>query len=161
MSEQQTEKMEWVILEAMGHNRVAGLYFFENGLHRVDVPDPAEPGRFIRTERYGQSAIFRITSVDEATARLIAKQCVIPEAIPWEARRELAKLAGPGETREALPVPKRVDNDDIPDDEPPHRYAHFYSEDDNDDFDDHPYDETGDYEDRLEDTEEQDGYTHS
>lgn len=93
---------EWVILEAMGHNRVAGRYFSENGLHRVDVPNPAEPDRFIRTGRYGPGSIFRITSVDEATARLVARQCLIPEAIPWNAQAELRRLAAPGETLEAL-----------------------------------------------------------
>lgn len=103
MSDDQNNQTEWVILEAMGHNRVAGRYFNENGLHRVDIPDPADSARFMRTERYGSSAIFRITTVDEATARLVARQCLIPEAIPWDARRELVKLTAPKEILESLP----------------------------------------------------------
>jgi hypothetical protein len=98
--EQQPNNEKWVILEAMGHNVVAGRYFIDNGLHRVDIPDvspEAEPGAFIRSEWYGNAAIFRITPVTEETARLMARQCTIPEAIPWDVRRELQKLAAPGE----------------------------------------------------------------
>ena len=94
---------EWVILEAMGHNRVAGLYFFENGLHRVDIPDTNEPERFVRTERYGPSSIFRITSVDRETALLVARSNVVPEAVPWNMRYELKQLASPQEMIEGEP----------------------------------------------------------
>lgn len=92
---------EWVIFEALGHVRVAGRYYVENGLHRVDIPDPTEPERY-RTERFGAGSIYRITSVDEVTARAVARQCVIPEAIPWDVRRELRQLAAPQETIEAM-----------------------------------------------------------
>lgn len=110
------DKNEWVILEAMGHTRIAGRYFNENGLHRVDVPDTskeADPNRFIRTERYGSGAIFRITTVTEEAARLVAKQCVIPEAIPWDVRHELKQLAAPAEVVEGERGYKAdfVDND--------------------------------------------------
>lgn len=102
MTEQITK---WVILEAMGHRVAAGRYFIDNGLHRVDIPDvspEAEPGSFVRSEWYGNAAIFCITPVTEEAARLMAGRCTIPEAIPWDVRRELTKLVGPGETREAL-----------------------------------------------------------
>lgn len=111
--EQQKDNGEWVILEAMGHRTAAGRYYFENGLHRIDVPDVspgAAPDSFVRTERYGGASIYCITSVDEATARTVAKQNTIPEAIPWDVRRELAKLAAPGEQVQLLPR-------DIPEDE--------------------------------------------
>jgi hypothetical protein len=96
----QPNDYEWVILEAMGHRTLAGRYFFENGLHRIDIPDvspEATPGAFIRTERYGGGSIYCITSVDEATARTVAKRNAIPEAIPWDVRGELKKLTAPGE----------------------------------------------------------------
>ena len=102
---EQPNQQEWVILESMGHGRVAGVYYFENGLHRVDIPDvspEAEQGRFIRTERYGSNAIFRITPVTEVTARLVARQCVIPDAIPWDVRHELKQLAAPNEPVELM-----------------------------------------------------------
>lgn len=104
--EQQQNNGEWVILEAMGHRTAAGRYYFENGLHRIDVPDvspDAAPDSFVRTERYGGASIYCITSVDEATARTVAKHNAIPEAIPWDVRRELAKLAAPGEQVQLLP----------------------------------------------------------
>lgn len=91
----------WVILESMGHGRVAGRYYVENGLHRVDIPDPTELERY-RTEWYGNAAIFRITPVDEMTARKVAAQSVIPEAIPWDVRHQLKQLAAPKETLEML-----------------------------------------------------------
>jgi hypothetical protein len=84
----------------MDHIRVAGRYYIENGLHRVDIPDPAEPERY-RTEWYGNAAIFRITPVDELTARKVAAASVIPDAIPWDVSRQLRQLAAPNETIEA------------------------------------------------------------
>lgn len=91
----------WVILEAMGHIKVAGRYYVENGLHRVDIPDPAEPERY-RTEWFGNAAIFRITPVDELTARKVAASSVIPDAIPWDVTRQLRQLAAPRETIEQM-----------------------------------------------------------
>lgn len=123
MTEQATEK--WVILEAMGHRVAAGRYFIDNGLHRVDIPDvspEAEPGSFVRSEWYGNAAIFCITPVTEEAARLMANRCTIPEAIPWDVRRELTKMIAPGETREALSESVEEDDyflhvDDLPETE--------------------------------------------
>jgi hypothetical protein len=92
---QSTDNGQWIILEAMGHQVVGGRYIFENGLHRVDIPDTspdAPPDRFTRSEYYGAPAIFRITPVTEEAARLVAKSNIIPEAIPWDVRRELRQL---------------------------------------------------------------------
>lgn len=100
-TDQNGQNQEWVIFEAMGHVRVAGRYYFENGLHRIDIPDPAEIERY-RTERFGSGSVYRITSVDELTARTVARQCVIPDAIPWDIRRELKQLTAPGETIEQM-----------------------------------------------------------
>lgn len=91
----------WVILEAMGHIRVAGRYYVENGLHRVDIPDPTDLEHY-RTEWYGNAAIFRITPVDEMTARRVAASSVIPDAIPWDVARQLKQLAAPQETIEQM-----------------------------------------------------------
>jgi len=91
----------WVILEAMGHIKVAGRYYVENGLHRVDIPDPSDP-QLYRTEWFGNAAIFRITPVDELTARKVAASSVIPDAIPFDVRYQLRQLAAPGETIEQM-----------------------------------------------------------
>ncbi len=106
-----TNPDRWVILEAMGHIRVAGRYYVENGLHRVDIPDPSDPERY-RTEWYGNAAIFRITPVDEITARRVAASSVIPDAIPWDVAHSLKQLAAPQETIE------QMEEDEIPADEP-------------------------------------------
>lgn len=111
MSQENQDK--WVILEAMGHQKVGGRYFFENGLHRIDIPDTspdAPPDRFIRTEYYGNPAIFRITPVSEEAARLMATRNVIPDAIPWDLRHELKQLVAPQE-----PIEGEVE--DYPEDE--------------------------------------------
>lgn len=100
-ADQNGQNQEWVIFEAMGHVRVAGRYYFENGLHRIDIPDSTEIEHY-RTERFGSGSVYRITSVDELTARTVARQCVIPDAIPWDIRRELKQLAAPGETIEQM-----------------------------------------------------------
>lgn len=110
------EKQIWVILEAMGHQRAAGRYYFENGLHRIDIPNtaPNAPDRFIRTELYGPPAIFRITHVSEEAARLVAKGNIIPEAVPWDARQELRQLAAPQGT---------IENAEYPPDDDPYGFA--------------------------------------
>lgn len=104
---QEAQNTEWVIFEAMGHVLVAGRYFYERDLHRIDIPIGED--RF-RTERFGSGAIYRITTVTEETARLVAKKAVIPEAIPWDARRELLQLAAPGESVES--TADEVDRED-------------------------------------------------
>ena len=104
--EQAEPTVRWVILEAMGHIKVAGRYFMENGLHRVDIPDPTDSTLY-RTEWYGNVAIFRITPVDELTARHIAKQSVIPDAIPWDVTNHFKQLVAPQETIEG-----QVEDDD-------------------------------------------------
>ena len=102
----------WVILEAMGHICVAGRYYVENGLHRVDIPDPRDIDHY-RTEWYGNAAIFRITPVDELTARKVAASSVIPDAIPWDVRHQLKQLATPQETIET-----QQEDDKLPPNEP-------------------------------------------
>jgi hypothetical protein len=97
----ETQNGTWVILESMGHGRVAGKYYIENGLHRVDIPDPSNPDNY-RTEWYGNAAIFRITPVDELTARKAAAQSVIPEAVPFDVRHQLKQLVAPQETLEFM-----------------------------------------------------------
>lgn len=96
-----TQNAPWVILESMGHGKVAGRYYFENGLHRVDIPDPTDLDRF-RTEWYGNAAIFRITPVDETTALAVARGCVIPDALPFDVRYQLQRLVSPQETLELM-----------------------------------------------------------
>jgi hypothetical protein len=86
---------QWAIIEVMGHGKAAGRYCVENGLHRVDIPQ--EDGSY-HTKYYGNGAIFCITMVDEAAARLVAKQLRATEQQPigvWSLRQELKRLQTP------------------------------------------------------------------
>lgn len=83
MSEQSPEKFEaWALVEVMGHQRYAGKVTEQaiGGCNfvRVDVPDiPPVNGEGARagfTKLLGQSSIFAITPVTEATARKMAAQ---------------------------------------------------------------------------------------
>jgi hypothetical protein len=94
----------WAIVELMGHDKTAGRYTFQDGLHRIDVP--RQDGSFV-TEMIGNSAIFRLRFVDEAAARMAARS-IEPQPIGvWELQKELKRLAAPvqpGETIEGDPV---------------------------------------------------------
>lgn len=103
----------WAIIELMGHDKTAGRYTFQDGLHRIDVP--RQDGSFV-TEMIGNSAIFRLRFVDEEAARLAARS-IEPQPIGvWELRKELKRLAAPaGNVIEGDPVEQAIDDGFIPD----------------------------------------------
>ena len=67
----------WAIVEIMGHDRYAGRVSeftrFGPPLTRVEVP--GEDGQIKWEKYFGPGAIYAITPVDEATARLEALRC--------------------------------------------------------------------------------------
>ena len=71
-----TEFSEWAVLELMGHNVVAGLVTdatIGNGsLFQVNIPETAKFPAF--TQFVGKGSIFRMTVVDEATAKEVAER---------------------------------------------------------------------------------------
>lgn len=78
----------WVILELLGHRRLAG-WLSETTIGggsflRIDIP--CEPPA---TQFYAPSAVYAITPTDEATAKVVAKRAVAP-ILKWE----LMALAG-------------------------------------------------------------------
>lgn len=95
----ETEKFEsWVILELMGHVKVAGLaseaMIAGAPLLRVDVPDTdGQPGF---TQFYGATAIYRLTPVSEEVA------CALAASLRVRAvqRYELPQLAAGKADRE-------------------------------------------------------------
>lgn len=105
----------WAIVELMGHDKTAGRYTFQDGLHRIDVP--RQDGSFV-TEMIGNSAIFRLRFVDEAAARMAARS-IEPQPIGvWELQKELKRLAAPvqpGGTIEGAPVESSIADGFIPD----------------------------------------------
>jgi len=64
----------WVVLELMGHRRLAGLVSEQEiagkNLLRIDVPDPNGGTKI--TQFYGADAVYCMTPVSEATARAAA-----------------------------------------------------------------------------------------
>ena len=80
MTPEQSSLNGWVILEIMGHRRLAGhLTEQEVGpsrLLRIDVPadEPTEAQPWKMTQFYGPSSVFCITPVTEETARAIARR---------------------------------------------------------------------------------------
>jgi hypothetical protein len=110
---------EWVIFEALGKKVFAGRYFFENGLHRLDVPIPGEENKF-RTHRFGEGAVYCITSVTEESARAVAARCYVPDPVPWDVVRDIEKQV---KANLMLQLPAPDDDGD-------------YEEDYDDDYDD-------------------------
>jgi hypothetical protein len=82
----QSEAFEgWVILELMGHRRLAG-HLAETQIGgttflRLDVPSAAGSGA---TQYYAPSAVYCITPTDEATARAVAELAQPRPVQRWE-----------------------------------------------------------------------------
>ena len=99
MQESIDEKTDqWVIIEQMGHRKLAGRYSFENGLHRVDVP--TESGYI--TKWLGTSAIYEMHAVDEAAARFAARNFEPNPIGVWELQREMRRLQAPAEAEDTI-----------------------------------------------------------
>lgn len=83
-STESTDKFEgWVILELMGHRRLAGFISEQEiagrAFLRIDVP--AEPPA---TQFYGAEAVYCITPATEETARNAARLSRIAPVQRWE-----------------------------------------------------------------------------
>lgn len=111
----------WVILELMGHRRLAG-YLTEQEIAghaflRLDIPS-AEPGKAWKaTQFYNGTSVYGITPVDEDTARAVAHNA---DHMPVQ-RWELAQFA--------RQLPQGQDVEDVEGDED----GDGYDEDDDED----------------------------
>ncbi len=114
---------QWAIVELMGHKVVAGLTtkseMLGKPMLRVDVPATSAYAEF--TQLYGESAIYCVTFVSEAVARLTAEQSKInpvsvyvPDLVTREQYEGLvSRLRGQIELlRRGLPVPDTDSEDD-------------------------------------------------
>ena len=78
---------EWVILEILGHRRLAG-YLTEqqvagHGFLRLDIPgDDSEV--FAATQLYAPTSVYAIHPTTEAIARQVAKSCRPAPVQRWE-----------------------------------------------------------------------------
>lgn len=85
----------WVILELMGHRRLAGYLRDEvvggTSFLRIDVP--GDDGT-VATQFYSGSAVYCITPTTEAVARRVAKGARPEPVTAWELRPERTLAAG-------------------------------------------------------------------
>ena len=86
---------QWVILELMGHRRLAG-YLTEaeiggGSFLRLEIPadEPTEAPPWKATQYYSPASVYCITPTDEATARLCAKDWTEPPVTKWDLQRML------------------------------------------------------------------------
>jgi hypothetical protein len=108
----------WAVVHLFGRHTVAGRASEQKiagkDFLRIDVPEV--DGRQARTIRYNPDAVYDLESVDEETARLVAK--LNPPAIPvsvWSARA-MVRESG---SQLALEPPDDDGDDDGDDEEPP------------------------------------------
>jgi hypothetical protein len=84
----QEKFQEWVVMELMGHRRLAGLLSeVEIGgasFLKLDVPDA--DGGFCASQFYNPAAVYSMTPTTEEIAREVAKQCVCEPVHRWELR---------------------------------------------------------------------------
>lgn len=94
MTDQTPSFREWMILELMGHRRLAGLVTEQTiagaAFLRVDImPEGREPF----TQYYSPQAVYCLTPTTEAIARAVGANTLPEPAFHWELpepRRELA-----------------------------------------------------------------------
>lgn len=105
----------WAIVELMGHVRLGGKLTEEERfgvkLGRLDIPDGE---RFV-TQFFGGQSVYRITIVDEAAARAVARRTPEPVSA-WELPKQ---LEAPGSRRVVETYRDEIDPDhDAADDYP-------------------------------------------
>ncbi|WP_454825349.1 hypothetical protein [Paraburkholderia xenovorans] len=95
---------QWAIVEIFGHQRIAGRVTEQqvggSSFVRVDVPacEATERERATQafTKLYGQGAIYAISFVDEAAARMTARQLRVQPIDTWALRRALEDMPAIG-----------------------------------------------------------------
>lgn len=80
----------WAVVELMGHVRIGGRLTEEEKfgakLGRLDIP--TEGDGFV-TQYFGGGSVYRITLVDEAAARAVAKHAQPAPVHAWELPKQL------------------------------------------------------------------------
>lgn len=115
MSEQKFE--QWAIVELFGHQRIAGRVTEEtiggSSFVRVDVPACEGIGSIAATQAFtklfGQGAIYAISFVDEAAARMTARDLRVQPIDTYQLRRALLDLPAIGNSRQS-----ELLDDDVP-----------------------------------------------
>ena len=101
----------WVLLELLGHRKLAGFVReevrFGAAMCRIDVPEREGTPGF--TAYYGASSIYAMTPVGEAVARKLAESYRATPFEPWDLPREVRALLQPPVEAEAESA---IDDDD-------------------------------------------------
>lgn len=95
---------QWALLELFGHQRLAGRVTEETiggqSFVRVDVPEcPAhddKPATQAFTKLFGPGAIYSISFMDEAAARIFVRQLRVQPIEVWQLRRAMQDLPALG-----------------------------------------------------------------
>jgi hypothetical protein len=90
MADEKSTFEGWVILELMGHRRLAGYLSEEvvggTAFLRIDVP--GVDSQVAATQFYSGSAVYCITPTTEEIARKVAASCQPAPVTAWELRPE-------------------------------------------------------------------------
>lgn len=77
----------WSILELFGHRRLGGFVRSTEiagaGFFRIDIPGEKD-GEMHSTQYYSPSSVYGLTPVDEAAAKVVARQSRTPPVQQWE-----------------------------------------------------------------------------
>lgn len=113
---------QWAIVELFGHQRIAGRVTEQTiggcAFVRVDVPEceavGSNPPTQAFTKLFGNGAIYGISFVDEATARMAARQLRVRPINAFELRRALQDLPSVGGMPTRQTELLGTENDDWP-----------------------------------------------
>ncbi|TDV04649.1 hypothetical protein [Paraburkholderia caballeronis] len=108
---------QWAIVELFGHQRIAGRVSEQTiggcAFVRVDIPAfeaaGTEPATQAFTKLYGQGAIYAMSFVDAATAKMVGRQLRVQPIETYELRRALQDLPALGASPQL-----DLDDDDRP-----------------------------------------------
>jgi len=111
---------QWAIVELFGHQRIAGRVSEQTiggcAFVRVDVPAFEPSGSQTATQAftklYGNAAIYAISFVDEATAKMVGRGLRVQPVETYELRRALQDLPAIGS--ESRQQSFAVEDDDRP-----------------------------------------------
>lgn len=112
---------EWVVLELMGHRKLAGLLTEQeiagHGFLRLDIstgvryrPDGSSIEESVATQFYSPSSVYAITPVSERTAREFAQRHQPEPVTRWE----LPQLSPPTSPMDLDRDPERDREEDLP-----------------------------------------------
>ena len=93
MSEHTEGFQQWVVLEIMGHKRLAGFLTEQEigggSFLRLDIPSSDGKAKWKATQYYNPQSIYCITPTDETTARACAANWTQAPVTQWELREML------------------------------------------------------------------------